>query len=296
MLDYVHRTGFKALWTCRALLMALLALPLGGCCTSMQAPTTLPTTTIALSSPAKMVAMPAVTLPPFLLHLPGIGGERNIDQYMTRGFKEGGFNGDLQIYDWTENDIGIDALLASERNHKEAKLIARILTDRYDKDPASPIYVSCHSGGGGLAIWALEDLPDRVKITSLLMLSPALSPQYDLSKALGHVSGKVYVFSSLEDSLVLGTGCRMMGTIDGVKTDASGRVGFVMPPVGDVGQYAKLCSLPYNPEWIRLGDQGNHIGAMDHRFARIVLAPLVLSGTLPPESKEQIVSLAEQSR
>jgi hypothetical protein len=289
MLDCVHRSGFAALWTCRdacrAVLVILFALLLVGCGRPLASPPFAPV------QPNKVLLPTAASLPPFLLHLPGIGGERNIDLYMTRGLKDGGFNGQIEIYDWTEHDIGIDALLATQRNYKEAKLIAKILTDRYDKDPAAPIYLTCHSGGGGLAVWALEDLPDRVKIKTFLMLSTALSPRYNLSKALRHVSGKAYVFFSNEDSLVLGTGCRLMGTIDGVKTDAAGRMGFTMPPTADAGQYAKIVQFPYNPEWIRLGDVGSHIGAMDHRFARLVLAPLLVSGTLPPESKAEIIHL-----
>jgi pimeloyl-ACP methyl ester carboxylesterase len=239
-----------------------------------------------------VVLTPARHEPAFLLHLPGIGGHRNIDDHMAAGFVQGGFTGQVQIYDWTEQDIGLDALFALKRNHAEAKKVARLLTERFDLDPTAPIYLTCHSGGGGIAIWALEELPARIKISALVMMSPALSPGYDLSKALSHVSGKAYVFSSTEDSLVLGTGCQLMGTIDGVKTDAAGRVGFKMPPTADVGQYAKLVSVPYNAEWIRLGDHGDHIGAMSRRFNQLVIAPLVLSGRMPPQSAQEVMALA----
>ena len=59
-------------------------------------------------------------------------------------------------------------------------------------------------------------------ILTVFLLASALSPEYDLSKALGHVRGKVYVFTSPGDSLVLGTGTRLFGTIDGIKSDAAG--------------------------------------------------------------------------
>lgn len=231
---------------------------------------------------SEVLTVPAPILSPWLLHLPGIGGKRSIDLAMTRGFKQGGFNGEIEIYDWTENDTGLHALLAYDRNKKEAELIARKITERFDKDPQSPIYLTCHSGGGGLAVWALEDLPARVKITKLIMMSPALSPKYDLTKALEHVSGKAYVFSSMEDKLVLGTGCLLMGTIDGVKTEAAGKVGFVRPDTADAGQYAKLVPMPYNPQWVQFDDFGNHVGGMTRLFAESVLAPLVLSDKLPP--------------
>jgi hypothetical protein len=227
------------------------------------------------------VAAPAPALPPWLLHLPGIGGKRAIDVAMTRGFQRGGFNGDLEIYDWTEHDAGLHALIAYDRNHKEARRIAAMITERFDRDPSAPIYVTSHSGGGGLAVWALEYLPERVKITTLVMMSPALSPKYDLTAALRHVSGKVYVFSSLGDTLVLGTGCTMLGTIDGVKTAAAGLGGFVRPATGDAGQYAKLVPMPYNPAWVQYDDVGNHVGGMTQSFGQEVLAPLVLSGKLP---------------
>jgi hypothetical protein len=226
-------------------------------------------------------AAPAPALSPWLLHLPGIGGKRSIDIAMTSGFQQGGFTGDVEIYDWTEHDEGLHALIAYDRNHKEAKRIADKITDRFDRDPSAPIYITCHSGGGALAVWALEYLPDRVKINTLVMMSPALSPKYDLSAALGHVSGKVYVFSSLGDQLVLGTGCTMLGTMDGVKTAAAGLGGFVRPDTGNVGQYAKLVPMPYNSAWAQYDDMGNHVGGMTRLFGQNVLAPLVLSGKLP---------------
>jgi hypothetical protein len=139
----------------------------------------------------------------------------------------------------------------------------------------------------------MEDLPDRVKIHTLLMMSSALSPAYDLSKALSHLTGKAYAFSSLSDELVLGIGCRTFGTMDGINTDAAGRVGFTQPPGADAGQYAKLVPMPYRPQWRELGDRGDHVGGMNHRFARLVLAPLVLSGELPAIAVEPATSTTQ---
>jgi pimeloyl-ACP methyl ester carboxylesterase len=228
--------------------------------------------------PAPLAIIPP-TPHPYLLHLPGIGGTRKIDLYMTDGLKQGGFTGQIDIYDWTENDEGLSALVNDARHRRQAKIIAEKLTQQYDKDPTSPIYLSCHSGGAGLAIWALEDTPDRVKVRTLLLLAPALSPNYDLTKALRHVTGNAYSFNSLNDVVLWG--CRWTGTVDGLKTDGAGRVGFTKPPAGDEQQYAKLIQFPYQSDWIRLGDRGDHIGAMSRSFSREVLAPLVLSGKLP---------------
>jgi pimeloyl-ACP methyl ester carboxylesterase len=273
--------------------IALAASVTGGCASSSPPPAVQPRMTVVTVDPpvrlstaaAAPATRPAAASGGYLLHLPGIGGVRSIDVDMVDGLKMAGFSGKRQIIDWTGNDPGIGALQAYDRNRKEAAQIAKTLTARFDADPQGKLYLSSHSGGGGLAVWALEALPERVKVETVFLMSPALSPDYDLTKALRHVAGKMYVFSSLDDQLVLGYGCRMFGTIDGKKCDAAGRVGFTRPPDADPDQYAKLVPMPYKLEWARFGDFGNHIGGMTAGFARAVLAPLILSSatsTLPP--------------
>jgi hypothetical protein len=218
----------------------------------------------------------------YLLHLPGIAGDKQIDRAVNRGIKEGGFDGIEVIYDWTENDPGMDALVAWPRNQREAKIISQKIVQQRTAAPKAKFYVLGHSGGAGLAIWALEDLPDNVTVDSVVLMSPAVSPNYDLTRALKHVTGHVYVFSSLTDVIVLGVGTKLFGTIDGVKTDAAGRVGFSQPPTADAQQYKKLVALPYDTNWFKYGDAGDHIGGMRESFGKNILAPLILHGTLPP--------------
>ena len=97
------------------------------------------------------------------------------------------------------------------------------------KDPKLEITLTSHSGGTGIAVWALEKMPEGMQVQTLVLLASALSPDYDLSKALRHVRGKAYVFYSQNDQVVLGAGTRLFGTIDGVKSDAAGLIGFRMP-------------------------------------------------------------------
>jgi hypothetical protein len=219
----------------------------------------------------------------YLLHLPGIAGDKQIDRAVNRGIKEGGFDGTIVTYDWTENDPGMDALVAWPRNQKEAKIVSEKIAKQRAAMPAdAKFYLLGHSGGTGIAIWALEDLPDNVTVNTVVLMSPAVSPNYDLTRALKHVTGKVYVFSSLTDVIVLGVGTTLFGTIDGVKTDAAGRVGFHQPPQADPAQYKKLVPMPYDTSWFKYGDVGDHIGGMRESFGKNVLAPLILHGTMPP--------------
>ncbi|HXE52834.1 MAG TPA: hypothetical protein VN541_07470 [Tepidisphaeraceae bacterium] len=212
----------------------------------------------------------------WLLHLPGIGGERSIDHHMIDGLTDGGWDGPITIYDWTEKDPGLDALLAYKRNQEEAAKVAKLIEKRLEKDPFLKITLTAHSGGTGIAVWALERLPDKVQIQTLVLLASALSPGYDLSRALSHVHGKAFVFYSKNDQLVLGAGTRLFGTIDGVKSDSAGLVSFHMPPDADKAEYEKLDQKPYDRSWIAFSNIGNHVGCMSRPFACNVLAPLLI--------------------
>ena len=224
----------------------------------------------------------------WILHLPGVSGESHIDRDLRTGLRNAGFIGDIHIYDWTCKDPGIPALHNRQRNHEQAAIIADRIAQQFRAAPDVPIYLTCHSGGAGPAVWALEKLPADVSVKSLVMISPALSPGYDLSAALSHVSGKAYCFYSPDDDMVLGTGTRLFGTIDGVRTDAAGRVGFSKPQGADDRQYAKLIAKPYDPAWARFGNIGGHVGAMTVPFAHAVIGPIVLEKILAEQELKMI--------
>jgi hypothetical protein len=206
------------------------------------------------------------------IHLPGIGGYRNVDRGMLRGLREGGYAERIVVHDWTGSDAGLAALVATQRHKQEATRVAQIIADELAVNPATRITVSAHSAGSGIIAWALEQLPPDAQIDTLLLVAPALA----------HVRGKVYVLYSPYDNAVLGMGTKMLGTVDGVKAEASGKVGFTPPATADKSLYeAKLVQLPYRSEWIKLGNIGDHIGGLARPFSRGVLAPLLVRGELP---------------
>jgi hypothetical protein len=218
---------------------------------------------------------------PLLLHLPGIAGPRWCDRRMLAGLRDGGVEANFVTYDWTEHDSGIDALQAYARNHREAMKIAGLISAHAAADPDSPIYLTAHSGGCALAVWALENLPASVKVQTVLLIAPALSPGYDLTAALRHVEGKMFVFSSTLDVVVLYSGTKLFGTMDGLHGAAAGYAGFVQPPGADPVAYRKLVQFQYRKDWARYFDFGDHIGGMSRPFAKAVLAPLLDPGSAP---------------
>lgn len=233
----------------------------------------------AVNRPAKVT--------PWLLHLPGIGGERSCDHTLIAGLKEGGVEAECEIYDWTQGEIGIAALQGHEHHMDEAQKVADMLTKQFYANPQVPIYLTAHSAGAGIATWALERLPKEVKVEVVCMFAPALSPGYDLSKALAHVNKKAYVFASPYDYVVLGTGTKAFGTVDGVKCEAAGLNGFVKPENGDAEQYRKLSPQEYNAAWgVRYGNVGGHISCMRTKFAREYVAMLMRTGAPPANANK----------
>ena len=241
----------------------------------------------AAPKPAKSAARVAATRPaakavaPYIVHLPGIGGPLAIDRALSAGLQMAALP-QIEIFDWTAHDAGLHALTAYDRNRQQAQVLAERLTAHYRAHPEQPIIITSHSGGTGVAVWALEKCPPDVKVQTLLLMAPALSPGYDLSPALAHVTGRAYAFYSPFDNIVLGTGTSTFGTIDRVYTQAAGMVGFKQPADAKFPrEYAKLVPMPYTADWLALGNRGDHIGPMSRLFAAEVLSSL-LGGTPPP--------------
>lgn len=211
----------------------------------------------------------------YLIQLPGIAGEHSVDHALIAGLRDGGFDGSTEIIDWPGDQAGLGALLNRKHNDQQAEQVAARIVQILHDDSRAKVILTSHSGGTGIAVWALERLPSNVKIEALFLLSSALSPGYDLTEALRHVRGHAYSFNSANDTIVLSAGTRMFGTIDGVKCDAAGHVGFQKPASASEFQYARLVQRDYEASWLSYGNDGDHLGTLSRRFAEHVLSPLV---------------------
>src|SRR5688500_8008901 len=102
-------------------------------------------------------AEPAVQLTGgWLLHLPGIAGDTQIDRGLVPGLRDGGVECERRLYECTGDASGIPALVNRKRHQEEATKVAQISTERRRQHPNSRIGLTAHSGGTGIAVWALE--------------------------------------------------------------------------------------------------------------------------------------------
>ncbi len=217
--------------------------------------------------------------------LPGIEGRSKYNADILKGLNDGGVPCAIEIYDWgTLVPLGsLVNLVALERNRAEAKRIADRIVQYHQDYPDRPVHLVGHSGGAGVAVLALEALPHGCNVRSALLLAAALSPDYDLTKALSHTDAGIWNFYSDSDVGYLQVGTSLFGTIDRRHTRAAGAVGF--KPARTVGStpssgqklYAKLHNVGYRPTMSDAGNRGGHAGWTKRSFVALWLAPVILA-------------------
>jgi pimeloyl-ACP methyl ester carboxylesterase len=205
--------------------------------------------------------------PTVLVFLPGIAGTRISHASILDTLVEEKAVDRVELIDWVGNRIGLRALMEREKNHELARGIAVRLRELRAHPSRPRVILAAHSGGASLAVWALEELGPEEKIEGLMLFAPALSPEYDLSKALSRVD-RAYSFYGEYDRVLLQLGTNLFGTADGVRTDAAGRVGFREPAGAEQGQYAKLEQVQITYEQLRVPTILAHIAMFEPSYVR----------------------------
>jgi pimeloyl-ACP methyl ester carboxylesterase len=172
-----------------------------------------------------------------------------------------------------------DLTNAANRDLRAREIADALLAFR-EEHPAAALFLVGKSGGTGLIVKALEHLPGST-VERAVLLSPALSPTYDLTRALHAVRREMVAFWSPLDVIVLGVGTRIFGTIDRIKSVSAGMVGFRPPAANDAGQqaaYRKLRQVRWGPRMASTGYLGGHVGPDNPAFLRKYVVPLLRVG------------------
>jgi len=216
-----------------------------------------------------------------VLVLPGIEGRSTWNYNLARGLADGGVKAGIEIFDWGTNIPGgmLINLTDLDRNQKMAEALRDHIVEYKRAHPGRPVHVIGHSGGGGIAVLTAEKLPDDVRLSSVILLAAALSPDYDLRSALRHTQYGIFNYYSTMDRMLLDVGTRVAGTIDRSHTSAAGSVGFYRPAAvenGDRALYDKLHQIAWHSEMGWCGHMGDHFGWTNPAFVRRYLAQLIV--------------------
>jgi hypothetical protein len=161
--------------------------------------------------------------------LPGIEGEGAANHDIRKGLYDAGVPCALAIYRWGYPIPGIGLLVnqtdVAGNRRAGAKLAGRILTYQ-QKRPGRPVYLIGHSGGGGVAVFALESLAGVGQpVEGAFLLSASLSSNYLMDQALQMTRRGIVNVSNPQDKL-LDSGTAVFGNVDGGHGASAGRAGF----------------------------------------------------------------------
>ena len=170
--------------------------------------------------------------------------------------------------------------LTDVANHEaHSRSIVEQVLEWHARYPTRPVFLVGKSGGTWIVVKALEGLPAG-SVEAVVLLAPAISPGYDLSKALRAVNRELVAFWSPLDLIVLGAGTWIFKTTDRVRSiqRGAGRV----PRPGDArrrGAVALRVEAPPGPladrDGERTGYLGGHVGPDSPAFLRKYVVPLL---------------------
>ncbi len=218
----------------------------------------------------------------YVYYLDGAGGAGLITNWsrgVRRGFVDAGYDGAGEVFVW-QTGLGTAADQAASVKYKRTKAseLARRMKDYSKNYPQAPVTVMGLSAGTAIVLFTLEACSDDYQVANALLLASSVSANYDLTKALRHVEGKMYVFTS-ENDAVLRFLVPMAGTADRQSAKSAGLSGFRRPPSASADtrkQYAKVVHIRWQPEFRKAGHGGGHTDVVNASFVKAYVAPLVM--------------------
>jgi len=219
--------------------------------------------------------------------LPGIEGESPLNRNIRRGMVSAGVYRGMPIYSWGR-PIPLAGMLLNQVDFIGNRLagigIAKMVTDYQDSHPGRPVYLVGHSGGGGVAVFAAEAMPEDRQLDGLILLSASISRPYKLTKALSRCRNGIVNFYNKQDAALLGLGTTVVGNVDGGHGPSAGLIGFARPGEKDSDEkrfaYAKLYQVEVTSAMAGFGDP--HASTTRASFVAVHVAPWVRAAGWPP--------------
>lgn len=192
-------------------------------------------------------------------------------QGFNDGLRLGGVNEAIQVVQWAPFlEHMLDPPGALPRQRERAKAEALRLADYKRQYSDCPITLIGYSGGGLMAILAASYMPEGVMIDRVILMSPAVSKDFDLLPTLDHTRlGVIHYWSHREQFTV--NVSHQFGLADGTHGDPASTYGFTMSD-------PRLQQIQWDPAWSSYGYNGEHWEYLfNHNWIADFVAPWVVS-------------------
>jgi len=207
----------------------------------------------------------------------GAGGYQHAPRAVTEATDELRLPLHVRSFDWTHGwGLGLADVTDLAHARCQGRLLAEEVCRYRTAYPSVPIYLVGFSAGAAVALTAAEHLPPDT-LERIVLLAPAVSASYDLRGALASARRGIDVFTSERDRLWLGLGTAVVGTADGRREPAAGRVGFC-PPVlapNEAWLAGRLRQHSWDACAAWTGNEGEHAGSLTPTFLKAYVLPLL---------------------
>jgi pimeloyl-ACP methyl ester carboxylesterase len=206
----------------------------------------------------------------------GIGGLDSVGRAAVHVFPQMGLPHDIRDFVWQHGTGHFlkDLQDADYLVEKATELAAEVRRVKA-ADPDRPVYLIGKSAGAAVVLFAAEQLPPA-SVERMILLSAAVSSNFDLRPALRATRNEVVSFYSRYDWLVLGVGTTEFGTADRVHGKSAGLFGFVKPTdmnAQDAALYSRLVQVPWSIDMMSGLNLGGHQGTSMPGFLKREVSP-----------------------
>lgn len=214
-----------------------------------------------------------------IIILPGIEGCSSVNDSIARGLVAGQLSHAIQIFDWRRFRPWNPLHLAMQQhNRTQARVVAELIVN-YQRDfPGQPVHLIGHSAGAGMALFVLEHLKEDQAVTSVTLLSAAVSRRFDVERLLDRTTAGIWNFYSPLDLPTVGFGTMLFGTMDRCHAVSAGALGFLTQNHDSVyskePQQPRLNQIPYQKSMAKSWNFGGHFGATNAVFVRDNIVPI----------------------
>ncbi len=165
--------------------------------------------------------------------------------------RDSGYDLAYEIVPWgyTETQL-IDPVGTHDSTMRFARREAERIADYRQQHPDGSVILFGYSAGGFTALKVAEALPDAVKADRIVLLSPSISRQYDLTLALERTEREIVVFYSPFDLVSQLVGLLLRGN-DLVRDASAATFGFSM-------QHERIIQIGWTPDMLAFASIGMH--------------------------------------
>ncbi len=207
----------------------------------------------------------------------GAGANQHATRTITEAVEKNRVPVFVRTFDWSRGRVrGLSDITDVEHSRQQGEALACEVGRYHAAYPGVPVYLVGFSAGCVVVLAAGDRLPAD-SVERIVLLAPAVSSSYDLRRTLASARGGVDVFYSERDRLWLGVGTGVVGSADGTRGPAAGRIGFRSPTLEPTQTplASRLRQHAWDPSIAWTGNRGGHAGSLRPAYLKAYVLPLL---------------------